>query len=122
MTDTSIAEEGMPAIEDFAALLDESYGASDSLEGTVIKGTVINIENDLAIIDVGLKSEGRIPLPDRTPNSELEKPSRFFWNASKTPPVKPSFPGTRHAARKPGKNSKWRSTRASASMALSSAA
>ncbi|WP_340148548.1 30S ribosomal protein S1 [uncultured Sneathiella sp.] len=64
MTDTSIAEEGMPAIEDFAALLDESYGASDSLEGTVIKGTVINIENDLAIIDVGLKSEGRIPLKE----------------------------------------------------------
>ena len=64
MTDTSIAEEGMPAIEDFASLLDESYGASDSLEGTVIKGTVINIENDLAIIDVGLKSEGRIPLKE----------------------------------------------------------
>ncbi|MBO0332788.1 30S ribosomal protein S1 [Sneathiella sp. CAU 1612] len=54
----------MPAVEDFAALLDESYGASDSLEGTVIKGTVINIENDLAIIDVGLKSEGRIPLKE----------------------------------------------------------
>ncbi len=64
MSDTSLAEEGMPAIEDFAALLDESYGASDSLEGTVIKGTVINIENDLAIIDVGLKSEGRIPLKE----------------------------------------------------------
>ena len=64
MTDTATAEEGMPAIEDFAALLDESYGASDSLEGTVIKGTVINIENDLAIIDVGLKSEGRIPLKE----------------------------------------------------------
>ncbi|MCC3304007.1 30S ribosomal protein S1 [Sneathiella sp. HT1-7] len=64
MSDTSLAEEGMPAVEDFAALLDESYGASDSLEGTVIKGTVINIENDLAIIDVGLKSEGRIPLKE----------------------------------------------------------
>ena len=64
MSDNSLAEEGMPAVEDFAALLDESYGASDSLEGTVIKGTVINIENDLAIIDVGLKSEGRIPLKE----------------------------------------------------------
>ena len=64
MTDTSLADEGMPAIEDFAALLDESYGASDSLEGTVIKGTVISIENDLAIIDVGLKSEGRVPLKE----------------------------------------------------------
>ncbi|WP_373083825.1 30S ribosomal protein S1 [Sneathiella sp.] len=64
MTETAFADEGMPAMEDFAALLEESYGASDSLEGTVIKGTVINIENDLAIIDVGLKSEGRIPLKE----------------------------------------------------------
>lgn len=64
MTDTIVADEGMPAMEDFAALLEESYGASDNLEGTVIKGTVINIENDLAIIDVGLKSEGRVPLKE----------------------------------------------------------
>ncbi|MBE7636114.1 30S ribosomal protein S1 [Sneathiella sp. P13V-1] len=64
MSNTEIAEEGMPAIEDFAAMLEESYGASDSLEGTVIKGTVVNIEKDLAIIDVGLKSEGRVPLKE----------------------------------------------------------
>ncbi len=64
MSDTSLVEEGMPATEDFAALLEESYGASDSLEGTVIKGTIINIEKDLAIIDVGLKAEGRIPLKE----------------------------------------------------------
>ncbi|MCR9212876.1 MAG: 30S ribosomal protein S1 [Proteobacteria bacterium] len=64
MSDTSLVEEGMPAMEDFAALLEESYGASDSLEGTVIKGTIINIEKDLAIIDVGLKAEGRIPLKE----------------------------------------------------------
>ncbi|MBO6826674.1 MAG: 30S ribosomal protein S1 [Sneathiella sp.] len=54
----------MPAIDDFAAMLEESYGTSDSLEGTVIKGTVVNIEKDLAIIDVGLKSEGRVPLKE----------------------------------------------------------
>jgi small subunit ribosomal protein S1 len=64
MTETTQPDEGMPAMEDFAALLEESYGANDNLEGTVIKGTVINIENDLAIIDVGLKSEGRIPLKE----------------------------------------------------------
>jgi len=64
MSNTIPADDGMPAIEDFAAMLDESYGTSDSLEGTVIKGTVVNIEKDLAIIDVGLKSEGRIPLKE----------------------------------------------------------
>src|SRR5437764_463764 len=50
--------------ESFAALLDESMGVATSLEGTVIKGRVISIENDAALIDVGLKSEGRVPLKE----------------------------------------------------------
>ncbi len=50
--------------ENFAALLDETYGASGSLEGSVVKGTIIAIENDYATIDVGLKSEGRVPLKE----------------------------------------------------------
>jgi small subunit ribosomal protein S1 len=48
--------------ENFAELLKESYGSSDGLEGSVVKGRVISIENDTAVIDVGLKSEGRISL------------------------------------------------------------
>jgi small subunit ribosomal protein S1 len=50
--------------ESFAALLDESMGRADSLEGTVVKGRVISIDNDMALIDVGLKSEGRVPLKE----------------------------------------------------------
>src|SRR5436190_20673777 len=50
--------------ENFAALLEESFGQAESLEGRVIKGTIIAIENDVAIIDVGLKSEGRIPIKE----------------------------------------------------------
>src|SRR5579885_2291506 len=51
--------------ESFAALLDESLGVGTSgLEGTVVKGRVIAIENDAALIDVGLKSEGRVPLKE----------------------------------------------------------
>jgi len=50
--------------ESFAALLDESLGASAGLEGTVIKGTVVAIENDTVLIDVGLKAEGRVPLKE----------------------------------------------------------
>ena len=53
-----------PAKESYAALLDESMGASSGLEGTVVKGRVIAIENDMALIDVGLKSEGRVPLKE----------------------------------------------------------
>ena len=48
--------------ESFEDLLNESF--SHNPEGSVIVGTVIRIENDLAIIDVGLKSEGRVPLKE----------------------------------------------------------
>jgi small subunit ribosomal protein S1 len=37
-------------------------GENETFEGKVVKGTVTAIENDLAVIDVGLKSEGRVPL------------------------------------------------------------
>ena len=51
-----------PTRDDFAALLNETLGTADSFEGRVVHGTVTAIENDLAVIDVGLKSEGRVPL------------------------------------------------------------
>jgi len=50
--------------EDFAALLEESLGANEDLEGSVIKGVVVAIENDDAVVDVGLKSEGRVALKE----------------------------------------------------------
>ena len=50
--------------EDFATLFEESMRSSEKLEGTVIEGTVIAIENDAAVIDVGLKAEGRVPLKE----------------------------------------------------------
>jgi small subunit ribosomal protein S1 len=53
-----------PASESFAALLDESLGQARSLEGAVLRGRVVAIENDTALVDVGLKSEGRIALKE----------------------------------------------------------
>src|SRR3990172_1274493 len=50
--------------EDFAALLEESFGGAGNIEGTVVNGVVIAIENDIAVIDVGLKSEGRVALKE----------------------------------------------------------
>ncbi|RMF08355.1 MAG: 30S ribosomal protein S1, partial [Alphaproteobacteria bacterium] len=58
------AGELNPTTEDFAALLEESLGADDKREGTVVKGKVVAIEKDLAVIDVGLKTEGRVPLKE----------------------------------------------------------
>ncbi len=57
-----MATQAMPTRDDFAAMLDEMFGETDSFEGRVVHGTVTAIENDLAVIDVGLKSEGRVPL------------------------------------------------------------
>ena len=53
-----------PSRDDFAALLDESMGGRDFMEGTVVKGLVVGIEKDFAIIDVGLKTEGRIQVKE----------------------------------------------------------
>jgi len=58
-----MASTANPTREDFAKLLDEQLrGAEGGFEGRVVKGTVTAIENGVALIDVGLKSEGRIPL------------------------------------------------------------
>jgi small subunit ribosomal protein S1 len=53
-----------PTREDFAALLEESFGRSDMQEGSVVKGIVVAIEKDIAVIDIGLKTEGRVPLKE----------------------------------------------------------
>jgi small subunit ribosomal protein S1 len=50
--------------EDFESLLMDSFIDNEPLEGAVVKGTVVAIEKDLAIIDVGLKTEGRIALKE----------------------------------------------------------
>jgi small subunit ribosomal protein S1 len=53
-----------PSRDEFAALLEESLTGSALQEGSVIKGTIVAIEKDVAVIDVGLKTEGRIPLKE----------------------------------------------------------
>ena len=50
--------------ESFADLLAESFAENSRIEGSVVKGKVISIENDVAVVDVGLKSEGRISIKE----------------------------------------------------------
>jgi len=50
-----------PSVDDFAALLEESMSKINLSEGTVIKGKVTAVKNEFVIVDVGLKTEGRIP-------------------------------------------------------------
>jgi small subunit ribosomal protein S1 len=62
----------MPSLDDFEALLNETMPADTGFEGQVVTGTVVSVESDFAIIDIGLKAEGRVPLkefamPGQTP-------------------------------------------------------
>jgi len=51
-----------PSTDDFASMFESSAAASAMQEGQVVPATVIRIENDAVLVDIGLKTEGRIPL------------------------------------------------------------
>src|ERR1700755_2277846 len=53
-----------PSRDDFAAMLEQSFVTQSPQEGAVIKGIIVAIENDFAMVDVGLKTEGRISLKE----------------------------------------------------------
>ena len=63
-TETGVSKEMNPTRDEFAALLAESLGKDEVYEGGVAKGKIVAIEKDLAVIDVGLKMEGRVPLKE----------------------------------------------------------
>jgi len=61
------------ATENFADLLEESFGGKDGFEGSVINGTVLYVDGDAVMVDVGLKSEGRIPMKEFGVNADGSK-------------------------------------------------
>lgn len=61
MTQTGV-DSLNPSTEDFAALFEETYTENPIDEGHVIPATVVNVENDMVVVDLGLKTEGRIPV------------------------------------------------------------
>lgn len=56
--------------KEFAALLSETIGKSEKFEGSVVKGVVIGLDDGYVLVDVGLKSEGRVPLHEFTKPGE----------------------------------------------------
>src|SRR3990167_3100662 len=70
-TESGVPAGAPPTNENFAQLLDESLSEQQRFEGQVITGKVVAIDNDYVLIDVGLKSEGRVPLKEfATPASQ----------------------------------------------------
>src|SRR5512142_326714 len=59
-----VTQDGQQGEEDFAALLAESFGQDSVKEGEILRGTVIAVGKDYAIVDVGYKSEGQVPLEE----------------------------------------------------------
>ncbi len=53
-----------PTRDDFSSLLEEAYADRPVSENAVVKGKVLAVENEFVIIDVGLKTEGRVPLKE----------------------------------------------------------
>ncbi len=73
MSQSEPSKELNPTQDEFAALLAESLAKEDVYEGSVVTGKIVGIEKDLAIIDVGLKMEGRVPLREfSTPEKEAD--------------------------------------------------
>src|SRR5437588_2204183 len=62
MATATASSSATPTREDFAALLEESFAQGALQEGSVVKGIIVGIEKDLAVIDVGAKTEGRVAL------------------------------------------------------------
>lgn len=68
----SNAQSMNPSTDDFASMFEASFETNSMEEGTVIKGIVTGIEKDAAIIDIGLKTEGRVDLREfYTPGEEI---------------------------------------------------
>ncbi|MBW3618360.1 MAG: 30S ribosomal protein S1 [Proteobacteria bacterium] len=63
-----------PSRDDFAALLEETLGGRDFAEGSVVPGKVVGIDRDFVIVDVGLKTEGRISTKEFTGPGEGDAP------------------------------------------------
>lgn len=64
MSTPQISNELTPSRDEFAAMLNETLAEDVSYEGNVVRGKVVAIEKDMAVIDVGLKMEGRVPLKE----------------------------------------------------------
>ena len=85
--------------ENFSELLESSLADFRYKEGEIIKGTVLSIVNDTVVVDVGLKSEGRIPLKEfHSPGEDhnvkdgitdwIKKWKLNNWKGSNKKPVK----------------------------------
>ena len=73
MTEAAVSTSN-PSRDDFAAMLDSSLTGRGIVEGRVVPATVTAIEKDAVVVDLGLKTEGRIPLREFVLDDGVETP------------------------------------------------
>jgi len=61
-----------PSRDDFASLLENSLAGRGMVEGRVVPATVVGLEHDVVVVDVGLKTEGRIPMREFAPDEDAK--------------------------------------------------
>ncbi|MEE9379938.1 MAG: 30S ribosomal protein S1 [Hyphomonadaceae bacterium] len=71
------SESMNPSPDDFAAMFEGSAAANAMIEGKVVPATVISVENDVIIVDVGLKTEGRLPLREFYQDAKQPEPGEI---------------------------------------------
>ncbi len=84
------SESHNPGGEDFASLLDETLGRDTGFDGSVVTGRVLRLTDEFAIVDVGLKSEGRVALkefgpPGAAARDQARRPDRAVRRALRGP-------------------------------------
>ncbi len=70
MSTPELNKDMSPSMEDFTAMLNETLAEDVAYEGNVVRGKVVSIDKDFAIVDVGLKMEGRVPLREFAVNGK----------------------------------------------------
>ncbi len=70
MSTPELNKDMSPSMEDFTAMLNETLAEDIAYEGNVVRGKVVSIDKDFAIVDVGLKMEGRVPLREFAVNGK----------------------------------------------------
>lgn len=92
--------------ESFESLLDASFSNTSPVEGSVVKGIIVDIDGDTATVDIGMKAEGRISLREfaEATNSSVElavgDEVEVFVKTLTPAAAKPAFPARKHAAKK----------------------
>ena len=76
MSISQISNEMTPSRDEFAAMLNETLASDVSYEGNVVRGKIVSIEKDMAVIDVGLKTEGRIPVREFGQGADGQAPKK----------------------------------------------